>query len=403
MLRCHPVLFCPTSPKTVVRDSAPEGHYQTTLCMPSEEAPTWETTTENTLILKGSWVLPQFAGSIGQSISQKTIDCKVIDGTHLTGFDTTGAKLVVDLLTRAGKDPTTIEIKNFPEKTGNIYRLVAARVNAAPKVIEAPKSTLIDKVAEWLMRLYGSALLQIAFFGEVAANLFAIILAPRKLRLRELTIQLERAGVQAVPIICLVTALIGVVVAYLFANQAVKYGANIFVVDAVGIGMCRELAPLIVAIIVAGRSGSAFTAQLGSMKLADEIDAIRTLGLSVMQVLIIPRVLGLVLTLPLLVLIGDIFGTLGGMFIADTFLGIQPTTFMARLQVYLPLRHVWIGLGKAPVFALFIAMVGCRLGITVEKNARSVGLNTTKTVVQSIVAVIILDAIFAVVFQTLKW
>ena len=165
--------------------------------------------------------------------------------------------------------------------------------------------------------------------------------------------------------------------------------------------MTREFSPLIVAVIMAGRSGAAFTAQLGTMKLTEEIDAIRTLGLSSAQVLVVPRVLALVLTLPLLVFVGDVAGLAGAMLMANATLDIPPQAFIDRLQVALSPKHYVIGIGKAPVFALFIAVIGCRMGMSVSRDTRSIGVNTTSTVVQGIVAVILLDAIFAVIFQEL--
>ncbi|MCB1995710.1 MAG: ABC transporter permease, partial [Rhodoferax sp.] len=191
--------------------------------------------------------------------------------------------------------------------------------------------------------------------------------------------------------------------AYLLGLQAEKYGANLFVVDGVAIGATREFAPIIVAVIVAGRSGAAFTAQLGSMRLTEEIDAIRTLGLSPRQVLVLPRVLALVLALPLLVFVGDVASLLGAMAIAQPMLDITPAAFVTRLQEALPLRHVLVGLAKAPVFAIVIAIIGVRMGLAAPRDTAALGRATTSTVVQCIVAVILLDAVFAVVLQALGW
>jgi phospholipid/cholesterol/gamma-HCH transport system permease protein len=239
------------------------------------------------------------------------------------------------------------------------------------------------------------------FLGATFATLATTLAHPARLRLRELTVQLEQTGLRAIPVVSLVTLLIGVVVAYLLGLQAEKYGANIFVVDGVAIGATREFAPIIVAVIVAGRSGASFTAQLGSMRLTEETDAIRTLGLSPMQVLVLPRVLSLMLALPLLVFVGDVMSLVGAMTIAQPMLDIPPTAFLARLREQLELRHVVVGLVKAPVFALVIAVIGARMGMTVERDTRALGMATTSTVVQSIVAVILLDAAFAVVLQAL--
>jgi phospholipid/cholesterol/gamma-HCH transport system permease protein len=241
------------------------------------------------------------------------------------------------------------------------------------------------------------------FFGRSAAALGDIALRPRALRLKELAVQFQHVCIEAIPVVVLVTFLIGVVLAYLFGMQAEKYGANIFVVDGVAIGTSRELSPIIVAVIVAGRSGAAFTAQLGTMRLTEEIDAIRTLGLSPMQVLAIPRLLALIVALPLLVFVGDVSSMAGAMTVANPLLDITPTTFLERLHTALRLEHVIIGLLKSAVFAAFIAIIGCRMGMTVSRDSRAIGISTTSTVVQCIVSVILLDAFFAVLFQELGY
>jgi phospholipid/cholesterol/gamma-HCH transport system permease protein len=227
------------------------------------------------------------------------------------------------------------------------------------------------------------------------------VITPGSLRFKELFVQLEQVGLNAIPICALITFLIGIVIAYLTGVQLEYYGANIFIVDGVSIAMCRELSPILVAIVVAGRSGSAFTAQLGTMKLNEEIDALQVLGLSPVRVLVMPRIIALMVSLPLLVFFGDIFGILGGILVADFRLGVTGATFIQRIQAVLEMKHVIVGLIKAPVFAYFIAIIGCRMGLNVEKNAKSVGVSTTRTVVRSIVAVILLNAAFAVLLSEL--
>jgi phospholipid/cholesterol/gamma-HCH transport system permease protein len=206
---------------------------------------------------------------------------------------------------------------------------------------------------------------------------------------------------EAIPVVALVTFLIGMVLAYLFGMQAEKYGASIFVIDAVAIGASREIAPLLVAVIMAGRSGSAFTAQLGTMRLTEEIDALRTLGLSPMQVLVLPRLLASVFALPLLVFVGDVAALAGAMAISEPLLDISPLTFIGRVDSQLAFRHVAVGLVKGAIFGAAIALIGCRAGMTVGRDARSIGISTTSTVVQGIVWVILLDALFAVLLQEL--
>ena len=230
----------------------------------------------------------------------------------------------------------------------------------------------------------------------VVLEALALLRRPGRFRAKETVAQFEAVGLDAIPIVALVTFLIGVVFAYLLGVQAQRYGANIFVVDGVGLAVCRELSPLLAAVIVAGRSGAAFTAQLGTMKVQEEIDAISTLGLSPVQVLVIPRLAAIVVALPALVFVGDVAGIAGGMLVGAWQLDIGAAAFLDRLHAVLPMSAFVIGVAKAPVFGAFIAMIACRMGLLVARDARSVGESTTSTVVQSIVWVIVLDAMFAV-------
>jgi phospholipid/cholesterol/gamma-HCH transport system permease protein len=241
----------------------------------------------------------------------------------------------------------------------------------------------------------------VGFLGLTVVALAGALLRPATLRIKELTVQLEQVCLDAIPVIALVTALIGVVFAYLLGMQASQYGANIFVVDGVAIGMTRELAPMLVAVIMAGRSGASFTAQLGTMKLTEETDAIRTLGLSPVAVLVLPRVLALVIAMPLLTFVGNVASIGAAMLVAGEMLDISQPVFVERLRTSLALRHVVIGLVKAPVFALVIAVIGCRMGLDVRRDTRAIGTSTTSTVVQCIVAVILINAAFAIVLQEL--
>jgi phospholipid/cholesterol/gamma-HCH transport system permease protein len=239
------------------------------------------------------------------------------------------------------------------------------------------------------------------FLGLVTSECLALLRRPRLFRWRATIAQFEVVALDAIPIILMMGLLVGVVFAYLLGAQAQRYGATVFVVDGVGLAICRELGPILVAVIVAGRSGAAFTAQLGAMKVQEETDAIRTLGLSPIQVLVIPRLVAIVVGLPVLVFLGDLTGIAGGMLIASSQLGLPPAAFASRLHEVLPRSAVIIGLVKAPVFAAFIALIGCRMGLTVTRDSRSVGEHTTGTVVQAIVWVITLDAAFAIVLQYL--
>ena len=354
------------------------------------------------LRLAGAWrmrSLAQIEAALA-ALGSATVP-RQVDGSALTELDSAAALVLLRALGPLADGAVPFE--GFAPPHARVLDRVRAHL-ARPAAPPPPKpwralARLGAKAAGLGALLAG----HLNFFGATAAALAEGIRHPGRLRPRELSAQFEQTGLDALPVVGLVTALIGVVFAYLLGLQASQYGANIFVVDGVAIGMTRELGPIIVAVIIAGRSGAAFTAQLGSMRLAEETDAIRTLGLSPMQVLVVPRAVALMGALPLLVFFGDVCSLAGAMAIAGPMLDITPAAFLARLRESLELRHALVGLAKAPVFALVIAVIGTRMGLTVARDTRAVGVATTSTVVQSIVAVILLDALFAVVLQELGW
>jgi phospholipid/cholesterol/gamma-HCH transport system permease protein len=355
------------------------------------------------LALSGGWQLVDIAQS-SRLLAGKTFrDPVMLDGSALESLDSASALVLLEALASAGIAPEHVSLAGFSPSHQRVFDGVRQRLLQA---VPSPPEFHRRWIAEFGRKTLGVIAMLgglLSFFGATASAFFEVLVHPSRLRRRELTAQLEQVCLNAIPVVALVTLLIGVTIAYLLGLQAERYGANIFVVDGVGIGMSREFGPIIVAVIVAGRSGAAFTAQLGSMRMAEEIDAIRTLGLSPMQVLVVPRVLALMLGLPLLVFIGTVMGVVGAMLVAGPMLGITPLTFVDRLHDSLDIIHVWVGLGKAPFFAALIALIGCNMGMTVERDTRAVGLATTSTVVQGIVAVIVLDAAFAILCQEMGW
>jgi phospholipid/cholesterol/gamma-HCH transport system permease protein len=238
----------------------------------------------------------------------------------------------------------------------------------------------------------------VAFLGLTTATLGRSLVQPRRIRKTALISHMEQTGLDAMPIVALISFLVGAVLAYQGAEQLRRFGAEIFVINLIGISVLREIAILLTAIIVAGRSGSAFTAAIGSMKVREEIDAMRTLGLDPMELLVMPRLLALMITLPILVFLADMMGLAGGMMMAWVALDISPGQFLERLGGAIPLWSFWVGMIKAPVFAFLIAMVGCYEGFQVEGSAESVGKLTTLAVVEAIFLVIVVDAIFSILF-----
>jgi phospholipid/cholesterol/gamma-HCH transport system permease protein len=352
------------------------------------------------LRLAGDWRLPHLAALEGALAGLPRMPAEVkVDGEGLAELDTAAALLLSLRLRDAGLDPVKVPLERFSPSHARVFDLVRGRLAEIGVAVAPARRGLLGRIGHAGVEIWALVIGHIRFLGVTVSGAADTLLRPRTLRLKELTVQLEAILLNAIPVVVLVTALIGVVFAYLLGMQASQYGANIFVVDGVGIGMTRELAPMLVAVIMAGRSGAAFTAQLGTMKLTEEIDAIRTLGLSPVAVLVLPRVLALMIAMPLLTFLGGVASIGGAMLVAGPMLEISPALFIDRLHTSLATRHVIIGLVKAPVFAAFIAIIGCRMGMEVSRDTRAIGISTTSTVVQSIVAVILINALFAVVLQ----
>jgi len=355
------------------------------------------------LYLTGAWRLadlPAISAAL-QSLALQVRKRFVLDGSRLEELDTAAGFTLYRHLAGVGCTETMVSVRGFDRRHERLLELVRNRMACPPSVARSVHAGPVERIGQATLNVWRILQAHTGFVGSVALELFALARQPRRFRLKETVSQFETICLDAIPIAALVSFLIGVVIAYLLGIQALRYGAGIFVVDGVGLAVCRELSPILVAVIVAGRSGAAFTAQIGTMKVQEEIDAISTLGLSPVQVLVIPRLVAIVVALPLLVFVGDLAGIAGGMLVASWQLDITAATFLDRLHGTLPMSALWVGLVKAPVFAAFIAMIACRMGMLVARDARSVGLNTTSTVVQCVVWVILLDAIFAVVFERL--
>ena len=276
--------------------------------------------------------------------------------------------------------------------------------NDQPAEIEPPRPSALLAVLDHLGRgavdVMVEAQQQIAFLGLLLVTLARALRHPGRLRLVPLVYHMEKVGFNALPIVGLISFLIGVVLAYQGATQLQRFGAEIFVVNLIAVSVLREIAILLTAIVVAGRSGSAFTAEIGSMVVNEEVDAMRTLGLDPMEVLVLPRVLALVITLPLLAFFADMLGLFGGMLMCWVTLDISPSLFIERLQDAVSVWSFWVGMIKAPFYAFLIAMVGCLEGLRVTRSAESVGQQTTRSVVTGIFLVIVVDAMFSIFFAS---
>jgi phospholipid/cholesterol/gamma-HCH transport system permease protein len=324
-----------------------------------------------------------------------------LDGSALTSLDSAGLMLLHNRLKAAGIAWSSIELAGFDADRLALIRLVTERLagEAAPARFRPGFVAVLGYKINRIMTVLPGLL---TLLGQIVEGLVDLLRRPAGFRMREFFVQLGAVGLGALPIVAMMTFLIGVVFAYLLGIQIEKYGANIFIVDGVSLAIARELSPMLVAILVAGRSGAAFTAQIGAMKVTEEIDAIATLGLSPVKVLVLPRLLAIVVAMPLLAFFGDLMGVLGAATVAAANLDITFNTFFSRLHDVLPLDTVTYGLSKTPAFALAIAFIACRNGFAVSRDARSVGERTTATVVASLMAVILINAFYALMDPELR-
>ena len=258
-----------------------------------------------------------------------------------------------------------------------------------------PVTQLGQAIFSFFDHLYGG----IAMFGRVILDLLLVLRKPKVTPWIEISANIYNAGARALPITALVAFLIGIVLSYLSAQQLRLFGANQFIVNILGLAVIRELGPVLSAILVAGRSGSAITAQIGVMRVTEELDAMRVMGISHGLRLILPRVIALGVAMPLLVIWTDIIALLGGAIAAKIVLGIDISWFMRSMPSVVPIANVWIGLGKGVAFGMLVAIVGCHFGFRIKANSQSLGEGTTTSVVTSITIVILADAVFAILFQ----
>ncbi|MDQ8758331.1 ABC transporter permease [Sphingosinicella sp. LHD-64] len=268
---------------------------------------------------------------------------------------------------------------------------------------EQPMLRLVAEVGEATKTAMSTMLGLIGFFGSLCMSAWHLIRHPRRFRFNAVVTSFDMVGVRALAIIGLMSFLVGVVIAQQGAVQLRQFGAEVYTINLIGRLTFRELGILMTAIMVAGRSGSAFAAQLGSMKLAEEVDAMRTIGVSPMEALVLPRVLSTVLLMPLLGFYASIVALIGGGLLCWISLDIPPITYVQRIREVVPMTDLWSGLIKAPVFGMIIAMAGCYQGLQVRGDAEEVGMRTTAAVVQGIFLVIVLDAFFAVFFTEIGW
>jgi len=361
-------------------------------------------TTPQVLLLSGCWTARGIWSMEKQIGSVQLTAPGTLDGTGIEALDSVGAWVLQGLLARLRTEGTSVQLDGlcpeFGKRLGILDQYLAGRA-AQPAPAPMPSTQLLERIGLSAGAAYEQVLALLSFVGECAVALAGSVAHPQRFRWRPILYNIRAAGFDALPIVGLLAFLLGVVVAYQGADQLRRYGANIFVADLVGLSMLREFAPLITAIIIAGRSGSAYAAQIGTMSVTEEIDALRTLGIAPLELLVLPKLIALLIALPLLTLFADLLGVAGGMLMARSQLGVGFGEFLDRFVKAVSVTSYLIGICKAPVFAGIIALVGSFQGFLTQGGADSVGLHTTRAVVQSVVLVIIADALFSVAFSAL--
>ncbi|MNO41385.1 putative phospholipid ABC transporter permease protein MlaE [compost metagenome] len=358
------------------------------------------------LRITGDWTLAHYASLKRESErlrAQYAADT-VADLSQLGRLDTAGASLLAELL---GSERLSRCTHDLPEASRALLKNVYCSVQDYCIPVKEPERNvlllLLERIGCAVGTLWQDTMQVLGFVGLILETLLRRALQPHRWRFTPVVAHIEQTGLDAAPIVALLTFLVGAVVAFLGATVLADFGATIFTVDLVAFSFLREFAVLLTAILMAGRTASAFTAQIGSMKANEEIDAIRTLGLNPMEMLVVPRVLALLISLPLLTFIAMICGIVGGAVVCALSLDISPAMFLSLLQSDIGVQHFLVGLAKAPFFAFLIAAIGCLEGFKVSGSAESVGAHTTSAVVQSIFVVIVLDAVAALFFMEMGW
>lgn len=359
-----------------------------------------------TLRVSGAWTLPHYRALNARvaSLRERSAGDAAIDASGLTALDTAGASLLCELL---GPEQVEAALAVLPpERQALLHTVREAREHTQADALTSSRYSpgdVLAHIGRTMLALRDHMVGVCGLLGLTLETIAHTLFQPRRWRVTAFLVHLERTGLDAVPIVALLTFLVGAVVAFLGATVLANFGASVYTIDLVAFSFLREFGVLLAAILVAGRTASAFAAQIGSMRANEEVDAIRVIGLSPVELLVVPRVLALLVALPILTVVAMTSGMLGGMLVCAITLDLSPAMFLATVENNVGLRHFLIGLAKAPVFAFLIALIGCHEGFKAAGSAQSVGEHTTSAVVQSLFAVIVVDAIAALFCMEMGW
>lgn len=351
------------------------------------------------LLCSGDWTIGHLQ-DVERRLTRLTLDNGpwTLKTDAVRTLDTAGALLLERTIRRLRRNGTEVLVEQLPIRHRALLELVARDLTAGAATVPL---NAVERLGKATIAALQQAFELLAFIGQCTLQALPLLARPYRIRWRQVAIELRRAGVAALPIVGLLIFLVGIVIAYQGGAPLQQYGAVIFIVELVSMTILREMAPLITAIIVAGRTGSSYAAEIGTMQITEEIDALRTMGITPFEMLVLPKLLALLVAMPLLTAFADVMGLLGGMVAAESLFGIGLPTFLDRMPRQLPHSTFWVGIVKAPVFAAIITAVGCFQGFRVRGSAEAVGRATTASVVLSIFLVIVADAAFSIVFNLL--
>lgn len=322
-----------------------------------------------------------------------------LDLSGVEYFDSGGGAVLLRLRQRLAEQGGQLRITRSTPDIDGFLSLVDEEAVRRPLPPPPPPPPFLERIGDWGIALLEGTRLTVAFTGEVVLGLYDALRAPRRIRWRDTWLYMQRSGHEALPIVSLISFLMGLITAFQAAVQLRQFGADIYVANLVGLSITRELGPLMTAIIASGRSGAAFAAEIGTMKVSEEVDALQAMGLDRTRFLVTPKVIALLIMLPCLTLFADLLGILGGLFVAMFSLEIPAVVYFRQMKAYMSIWDVGQGLVKAVVFAILVAAIGCMRGFQARQGAESVGQVTTAAIVAGIFAIICADAVFTVLFN----
>ena len=357
------------------------------------------------LTLTGNWktqhALPESAPLEDWLGSHPGITQIGFDSTALTAWDSALLTFLMHVTTIAAKNTIQVDPSGLPDGVQKLLHLANAVPERGDARRTAGKVSFLAHIGNQGMAVAGTATEALAFLGEAALSLARLLRGKAQFRGSDLWLTVQQTGAQALGIVALISFLVGIILAYIGAAQLVNFGATMYVADLVGVGMARAMGAMMTGIIMAGRTGAAFAAQLGTMQVNEEIDALETLGISAMDFLVLPRMLALILMMPLLTLYSILFGILGGLFVAVTTFDIGVLEYLHRTQEAVKIQHVMVGLTEASVYGVLVAVAGCYQGIKCGRSSSAVGAAATSAVVSGILLIVIATAFLTVIFNVL--